>query len=91
MTLQEKRATMRNIVASWQESGLTQVGFAKAQSLTISKFRYWIQRVRQETEGEFIQLRGFSGGSISVRFPNGVEVDMPVQTPVAYLKTLITF
>lgn len=91
MTLHEKRAIMHNIIEQWHESGQTQIDFAKAKGISLSKFRYWIHKVRAESGQEFIQLKGMIGENISIRYPNGVEVSMPAQTPVAYLKSLISY
>lgn len=91
MTLHEKRAMMHNMIEQWHESGQTQNDFAKAQGITLSKFRYWIHKARKASGHDFIQLNGIMGENISIRYPNGVEVSMPVQTPVAYLKLLISY
>lgn len=93
MTRQDKRSMMLSMVEQWQSSGMTQAEFAGVQNLTLVKFRYWIQRYRQQQSGdsEFIQLNGFSSGDISIRYPNGVELALPAHTPVGMIRSLIKY
>jgi len=91
MTLQEKKAMMHSIVEQWQDSGLSQTSFAQTRDISLSKLRYWVHKSRHEEEQGFIQLNGFSPSGISIRYPNGVEISLPVQTPVGYLKLLINY
>ncbi len=91
MTRQDKRSMMLTMVEQWQQSGLSQAEFARVQNLTLVKFRYWLRRYRQQEDNSsgFIQLNGFSSQGISIRYPNGVELSLPVQVPIATLKSLL--
>jgi len=63
---------MLTLVEQWQQSGMSQTEFAKVHDITLVKLRYWIRRWRQNdnsTSG-FIQLNGYSGQDIRIRFPN---------------------
>lgn len=91
MTLKEKKAMMHSIVEQWQDSGLSQPLFAQSKNISLSKLRYWIQKSQHGEEQGFIQLNGFSTSGISIRYPNGVEISLPSQTPVGYLKLLINY
>jgi hypothetical protein len=94
MTFQEKRSMMLTLVEQWHQSGMSQAEFARVQNMTLVKFRYWVHKHRQrENPGsEFIQLNGFSQQQgISIRYPNGVELSLPAQVPVAALKSLLNF
>jgi chaperone required for assembly of F1-ATPase len=92
MTFQEKRSMMLTVVEQWQQSGMTQAEFAQEHNLTLVKLRYWIHKHRQIENGSaFIQLNGFSHAGISIRYPNGVELSLPTQTPAVVLKSLINF
>ena len=84
---------MQTLVSQWKDSGLSQAQFAAQYNLTLVKFRYWIQKLKPEAEDEsaFIQINGFATQGISLRYPNGVELILPVQTPVAVLRSLIQF
>jgi hypothetical protein len=91
MTLQDKRSHMTTMVEQWRQSGLSQAGFAQVQNVKLAKLRYWIHKQRQgELHGSgFIQLSGLPSSGISIRYPNGVELILPVQVPAGYLKMLI--
>jgi hypothetical protein len=91
MTLQEKKAMMHSIVEQWQDSGLSQAAFAKTNNISVSTLSYRVKKFRQNQNQDFIQLNGFSTNVISIRYPNGVEVSLPGQTPVGYLKSLINY
>lgn len=83
---------MFTVVEQWQQSGMTQSEFAKAQNLTLVKLRYWIHKHNQIGNGSgFIQLNGFSHECISIKYPNGVELSLPLQTPAVVLKSLVNF
>jgi len=84
---------MHLLVRQWKVSGLSQAKFAAQKNLTLVKFRYWIKKLKEPTDNEpgFVQLNGFSPQSISLRYPNGVELLLPTQTPVNVLKDLIRF
>jgi hypothetical protein len=84
---------MYELVQQWKNSGLSQAKYAAQHSLTLVKFRYWIKKLKEpmDSESGFVQLNGFSQQNISLRYPNGVELLLPAQTPVSVLKDLIRF
>jgi hypothetical protein len=84
---------MLTLVEQWQQSGMSQAEFARVQYLTLVKFRYWIKRFRQQddTRHGFVQLSGFAGRDISIRYPNVVELALPSHTPVGVIRSLITY
>ncbi len=93
MTRQDKRAMMLTLVEQWQQSGLSQVEFARVQNMALMKLRYWIRRWRQRENNAsgFIQLSGYPTQDISIRFPNGVELMLPAHTPVGLIKSLVNY
>lgn len=93
MTQKEKKTMMFGMVEQWQESGLSQAAYAQSQNVSLIKFRYWIRKYHQSQEqGAFVQLNGFcSSYGISIRYPNGVELTLPAQTPAAVVKSLINY
>ena len=94
MTRKEKSVMKLDVARSWQESGLSQVDFARANNIKLVTLRYWITKLRQASSEEpaFIQLSGFSAScGISIRYPNGVELMLPAQTPAAAIKSLINY
>ena len=92
MTFQDKRLQMITLVEQWRQSGLSQAGFAQVQNVKLAKLRYWIhkQRLGEAHGSGFIQLNGLPSSSISIRYPNGVELILPDQVPAGYLKMLIS-
>ncbi|HNX08128.1 MAG TPA: hypothetical protein PKL96_11135 [Bacteroidales bacterium] len=94
MTRKEKSAMKLELATAWQKSGLSQVDFARTNNIKPGTLRYWISKMRQALgeEPSFIQMTGFSSSyGISIRYPNGVELSLPAQTPAAVVKLLIKY
>jgi len=76
----------------WRNSGMTQEEFARVNNLSVHKLRYWLYKRRGAMQGSdgFIELGvpAFGEGYL-VRYPNGVELSVPAQTPVMVLKALV--
>ena len=91
MTSTEKTESMYTLVRQWKASELSQAKFASQNKLTLVKFRYWIKKQKEPAgiEPAFVQIKGFAQQSISLRYPNGVEFMLPIQTPVQLLNALI--
>jgi hypothetical protein len=91
MTRQENKSKMATIIQNWQESGLSQSEYARTHDIKLVTLRYWILKHRQLADGPsaFIQLNGISSQDIHIRYPNGVELFLPVQSSVGLLRTLI--
>jgi hypothetical protein len=92
MTLQEKKARMDALVADWRESGMSQKDYARTHGIKISTIRYWIAKSGKSglPQPDFIQVGVPSGQNIRIRYPHGVELILPVQTPAALLRMLIS-
>jgi len=91
MNKEEKRGQMLSLVEQWQQSGMSQVAFARANNIKLFTLRYWINKSRQQQEksSAFIQLSEPAGVGIILRYPNGVELLLPVQTSASLLKGLV--
>ncbi len=91
MNKEEKRHQMFSLVEQWQQSGMSQVTFARANNIKLFTLRYWINKVRQQQEGSsaFIQLNEPTGTGLILRYPNGVELLLPIHTPLGLIKNLI--
>lgn len=91
MTRQERKSMMLGIANEWRESGLSQVEFARTHNIKLITLRYWITKQKQSNKDHpaFIQLHGISSQGIHIRYPHGVELVLPVQTPAGFLKSLI--
>lgn len=91
MTKIEKSDQMFDMVERWQASGLSQTRFALQEGCHLAKLGYWIKRHRssQIETSAFVQIGGLPESSIHLRLPNGIEISLPAQTSVAYLKSLV--
>jgi len=91
MSREEKREQHFTLVNQWAESGMSQVEFAGSNNIKLTTLRYWITKSRQAgaSGSSFIQLNNPGGTPICLRYPNGVELLLPVHTPVGLIKGLI--
>ncbi len=81
---------MLELVEQWQESGMTQKDFAWSHEIKLSKLRYWIHKTRNEmSSGSFIPLNLSAGQTIRLYYPNGMDIELPAQTPVRVVRDLI--
>jgi hypothetical protein len=91
MTLHEKKTKMDALVADWRESGMSQIDYARTHGIKISTVRYWIAKSRKSgIQSDFIQVGVPVGQNIRIRYPHGVELILPVQSPVGMLRMLIS-
>jgi hypothetical protein len=91
MTKQEKRSIMAAVVQDWKASGLSQQAYARNHNFNVSSFRYWITKFQEPDNSgpAFIQLNNMISPSIHIRYPYGVELTLPMQVPVEYIKSLV--
>ncbi len=91
MNKEEKRQKMSTLVEQWQQSGMSQIAFARSNNIKLFTLRYWINKIRQQQEesSAFIQLNEPTGTSIILRYPNGVELLLPVHTSASLIKGLV--
>ncbi len=82
MNKEKKRQKMFTLVEQWQQSGMSQIAFAQSNKIKLFTLRYWINKIRQQQEesSAFIQLNEPTGTSIILRYPNGVELLLPIHT-----------
>ena len=81
---------MLSLVEQWQQSGQSQVEFAGNNNINLFTLRYWINKNRRVGQGgSFIQISDPVGAPICLRYPNGVELLLPVHTPAQLLKGLV--
>lgn len=89
MKLAEKREQMLDLVDRWRQSDQTQKEFANKNQIALAKLQYWIRQSRNEQHGDFIQLSPPIVNELIIRYPNGVELQLPPQSPISLLKNLI--
>ena len=87
----ELRKEMFAMVEAWQESGLTQKSYAVQAGIKYSKFHYWLKQYRESTsqDAAFVELQTGYAHPIVIRYPDGVEISLPVQIPLPFIKALI--
>jgi hypothetical protein len=93
MSRKEKQNQMLAIIEQWQQSGMSQTLYSQTHGIKLCTLKYWINKSRQLKTGhqDFIQLSNPVGSGLCLRYPNGVELLLPLQTPVSMLKGLIGF
>ncbi len=91
MNKEEKHRQMFSMVEQWQQSGMSQVVFARANNIKLFTLRYWIIKLRQQQNDSsgFVQLNETAASGIILRYPNGVELLLPVHAPMSLIKGLI--
>ena len=90
----ESEKQMNDHIDQWKQSGLSQKNYCEQHGLVLHQFVYWVgkRRKAQENRADFITLSmPHQQGDIQLRLPNGVEIALPANTPVSYLKALIPY
>jgi transposase-like protein len=93
MTIEERREKMLQLVSDWQQSGQSQKAFAETHGIKLFTFRYWIQKQREQSQhtDAFLQLGApLSAAAITIRYPNGTELQLPANTPLGTIKGLLS-
>lgn len=88
----ERHQQMESFIGQWKQSGQSQRAFAQANKINYYTFRYWIEKLYHKEPGSgFVQLNNVAkdSGMICLRYPNGVELLLPAQTNLSFLKGLI--
>jgi len=87
----ENREKMLSLVSEYETSGKTQTAFAEENKINVHTFKYWLYKSRQREDDNrgFIQLGPVAGHQICLRYPSGMELLVPAQTPFATLRQLI--
>lgn len=90
----ELEKQMYDHIDHWKQSGLSQKAYCSQHGLVHHQFVYWVSKRRksQLPSSDFVTLSMPEvKGDIQLRLPNGVEINLPASTPVAYLKALIPY
>jgi hypothetical protein len=93
MNTDHNSSQVQSIVAGWPDSGMTQVEYAKSNDITIHTLRYWLYNRKKKSVSSpaFIELKNiFKGSGILLRYPNGVELQVPAGSSLQTLKALIS-
>jgi hypothetical protein len=97
-----RQEQMFQLIEDFKRSGQTRKDFCAAQQMAVYVFYYWQRKYRDETrglaQGSFVAVRTNgkmqeSPGKesvITVQYPNGVSLQVPVGSSVQVLRTLIS-
>jgi hypothetical protein len=95
MTRAENRDMMTAHIERWRNSGQTQKDYCRSEGLSLSKFHYWVKQNRISEagiSGDFIELNSWiTTQGITIRYPDGKEITLPVQTSIKHIKELLSF
>lgn len=93
MTRAEHKEKMYTLVNEWKNSNQSQKEFSRQHQINLHTFRYWAGKYNNQQQNSpegFISFdQGASGDDICVRYPNGVELYVPVYIPCATLQKII--
>jgi transposase-like protein len=79
------------MVSDWRESGMSQTDYTRTHGIKKSTLRYWISKAgKSGNQSEFVQVSLPISQNIRIRYPHGVELILPVQTPAGMLRMLIS-
>ena len=82
-------------IERWRNSGQTQKDYCRSEGLSLSKFHYWVKQNRiseAAISGDFIELNSWiTTQGITIRYPDGKEITLPVQTSIKHIKELLSF
>jgi len=92
MQKEQRRAEMKALVEQWHTSGQSKRSFAESHKIGYHIFLYWFRKFEQEEslpdDHGFIELSGTPAAGIIIRYPNGIELNLPGNVPLSYLKSL---
>jgi len=93
MEKSDRQEQMLGLVKHWEASGQSQKDFAREHNLNLHTFKYWVYKFRRKHDepAGFIRLDHFATKEICLRYPNGVELLVPAQTPASTLRELVKF
>ena len=94
---QARSQQMHEHIQGWQQSTLTQKDYCLQNNLSFSTFYYWSKKLRKADQVEpigFVSLmikdhKSASAGSLQLRYPNGVQLSVPVTTDLGLLSRLV--
>ena len=74
----DRAAQMRELIAEFETSGESQVGFCRGHGLALSTFLYWRRRIRGASQAgarsAFVELQvvsGKAGAGVEIALPGG--------------------
>lgn len=91
---QDKRALWADRLVRWAESGLSQVGWCRAQGLSVASFGYWRRRLREEAApvGLLPIVRSVADARAAVvqlHLPGDLRVEVPGHADPVHVAALV--
>jgi hypothetical protein len=97
---QQRQQQMYEFVEQYKKSGQSKEKFCKEKSINLHTFEYWYQKFRKSTEVEkFIEIKPTrqnsiiqnTGQTIKLSYPNGIVAEIPTDTKIEIIQSLINF
>jgi len=85
------------LVQQWQKSGLSQAEFSRKHKLNNKTLNNWIKQFKEnktQINNSFVEIipetAPKNSGQIFIRYPNGIEVELPETINFKEIKQLIS-
>ncbi len=94
----QRQKEMFKLAEQWKKSTLTKKQFCLEHSLNINTFTYWAQKYRKNKQksnnSNFIELKISdnslqNNSQIRLNYPNGVQAEIPANTNINIIRSLI--
>ena len=84
---------MFSLVEQWKVSNQSKILFCKNNSINIHTFDYWYFKYKkQNASTNFIEIKPpktITTGKLRLTYPNGVSIELPENTNLALISSLI--
>jgi hypothetical protein len=97
-TPQRTLAEMSVLIEAWGASGQSRAAFCRAHGIGVCTFQYWQRRcqgnrVNNRVSANFVEIppppERAAGGTIRIKHPNGVELELDSTVSVTFLRDLL--
>ena len=95
----QRQVQMFELVEQWRNSSQNRKQFCRDHSININTFTYWQQKYKKNESGnnnsKFVELKitknkpKISDSPIKLIYPNGVQAEIPTNTNIALIRSLI--
>ena len=95
----QRQVQMFDLVEQWQRSSQNRKQFCRDHSININTFTYWQQKYKknesENNNSKFVELKitenksKISDSQIKLIYPNGVQAEIPTNTNIGLIRSLI--
>ena len=95
----QRQKEMFKLVEQWQNSTQNKKQFCRDHSININTFIYWTQKYKknmsENNNSNFVELKisedkpKISDDQIKLIYPNGVQAEIPTNTNIGLIRSLI--